>query len=193
MDSLAYDEVIAQVKIAAAIKDKDRRVSNVNNPYHSNWWAGLVNAPRPTFERLLKRNVYFVFCRNSQSRWSWIARKGWRHVYMYVSDGQGLYRYSPNGINLVVESIVLPSNISLKEYLKRVSDLAGVTAVVGVEVEQSRALNDAQPFVQMGLTCSELCRIGSGVQVGRVWTPRMLYKRLMKYSYKRNFEVFYIA
>lgn len=141
--------------------------------------------------REILRNVYYVFSSASQSRWSWLTfNRRYRHVWMLVYDGKTMFKYSPNGLNIVVETIDLSGDDNVYEYLRRVRNLKTTSSIVGVTVRQDKSMVDSQPFLKLGMTCSELCRIGSGVQVGRVFTPFSLFKRLIALDNVRNFRVF---
>jgi hypothetical protein len=141
--------------------------------------------------REILRNVYYVFSSASQSRWSWLTfNKRYRHVWMLVYDGETMFKYSPNGLNVVVETIDLSGDANVYEYLRRVRNLKTTSSIVGVTVRQDKSMVDSQPFLKLGMTCSELCRIGSGVQVGRVFTPFSLFKSLIALDNLRNFRVF---
>ena len=154
--------------------------------------------------RTNNQHVFFIFCKKSQSRWSWLTfSRGYKHVYMLMSDGRNTWSYRPNGFNVVIEAVEEVGKLdyrgeplcgkTLADYLHMVSGLEGVERIVGVEVEHDRGLNDLQPFLTLGLTCSELCRIASGVRVGRTFTPRSLHDKLMRLSMRSNFRVFYVA
>lgn len=151
---------------------------------------GMRQIPHNPMREIL-RNVYYVFSSASQSRWSWLTfNKRYRHVWMLVYDGKTMFKYSPNGLNVVVETIDLQGDVTVYEYLRRVRNLKTTSSIIGVTVRQDKSMVDSQPFLKLGMTCSELCRIGSGVQVGRVFTPFSLFKRLIALDNIRNFRVF---
>jgi hypothetical protein len=156
----------------------------------------MINA-----QRVSHQHVFFVFCKNSQSKWSIFARKGWKHVYLIMSDGQHAWTYRPNGFNVVIEMLDLPSKkkslkvdgkwLSLNDYLRKLSDLEGVQAIVGIDVEHYKGINDEQPFFKPGVTCAELCRLASGAKIGKAFTPYSLFRKLFRYTGVTNFNVFY--
>lgn len=77
-----------------------------------------------------------------------------------------------NGLDLIAEA-------------KKLSD---VEAIVGVDLAERAHFRWTGLSIPM---CNEFARALIGLDIGMTWNPRHLYKKLLKYDQKRNFEIFY--
>lgn len=134
-------------------------------------------------------NVYYVFCRKSTSKYSWIARKDYKHCYALVYDGSVMIKMSPIG-EYVDVNYIAASPDSMTGMVRRLAKLPEVTKIVGCEVAPMLA-KDTQPFVAVGLTCSEQTRRSTGIDIPWSPTPHSLLQNILKYDTCTNYNIFW--
>lgn len=61
-----------------------------------------------------------------------------------------------------------------------------ITAIIAVYCEKRAATGWRPLRVQ---SCNEFCRFVSGMDIGFTWDPYSLYKKMLRYDHKRNYEV----
>jgi len=128
--------------------------------------------------------VHFVFLDESRSGWAWLAPRGFRHVLFFIEDSHGnVWHCNPYMPFCINQGSTIEG---FDDLVRRVMRLRGAHRVVSVEVRQwvSRG------YVPLGVwLCHTLAKCLSGVDVGFVWSPHHLYRKLIKYHAARNFDV----
>lgn len=70
--------------------------------------------------------------------------------------------------------------------LRNLKVIKEVTAIISVNIEQRHKVAWKPWWVR---SCNEICRYATGIDVGFTWNPTHLYKKLLQYNGKRNYEV----
>lgn len=80
---------------------------------------------------------------------------------------------------------ILKSN-DVNRNLNAVKKLPVLSAFIAVMINKKKKVKE-WPF--KWYTCNEVCRYFSGVDIGWTFNPRHLFKKLLKYKAKRNYEL----
>lgn len=73
-------------------------------------------------------------------------------------------------------------------FLKTLPVIKDVTAIISVSVKNRFK---SAWFPWWVRSCNEICRYASGVDIGFTFNPVHLYRKLLKYRGRRNYEVLY--
>lgn len=108
-----------------------------------------------------------------------------KHCDLICYDGKAwvLFQFSNKGLEF--ETLRVTNVQSLLKNLPLIKELA---ELIVVDVERKKAFPWRPLWVR---SCNELCRYLAGVDIGFTLNPRQLYKKLLKYNGKRNFQVIY--
>lgn len=105
--------------------------------------------------------------------------------------GSSAIRIAPLG-ELVSVSTLDAEIDTRTRYLRAIAGDAFTSSFLGLQVDDGDTFRDTQPFLRLGVTCSEVCRRLSGVDLpGATWTPWQLYKELRKHNKFRNYNIFW--
>jgi hypothetical protein len=108
-----------------------------------------------------------------------------KHCNCITFDGSDWIMLDFDHTGLLTRKIKCPNGSKLINSLSIIQD---VTAVVVVNV-QNRHKSSWRPFWVR--SCNEVCRYATGVNIGFTFNPVQLYRKLLNYRHKRNYEVLY--
>jgi hypothetical protein len=126
----------------------------------------------------------FIFYNQSsgiQSRLSFSAE--FKHCNIITFDGRDWISIDFDRTGLLTRRVHCNDGSALLRHLKVVKE---VSAIVAVNVPK-RAKTRWKPWWVR--SCNEVCRYASGVDIGFTFNPVQLYKKLLKYRRRRNYEV----
>lgn len=109
----------------------------------------------------------------------------YQHCDVICYDGKTwlLFQFSSKGIEF--QSIRVTTVSRMLEHLPLIPELV---SIIGVDVDRENCFPWRPFWVR---SCNELCRYLTGVEIGFTLNPRHLFKKLVKYNGKRNFQVIY--
>lgn len=128
----------------------------------------------------------FLFYNQAQGKQTkWILDKEFLHCNVMLNKGDGYISLEmrTNGIDHHLVPARKPMTI-----IRNVQRLQSVIAVICVWKKESPKVK----WRPLGIrSCNEFCRFATGVDCGFTFNPVHLYKKLLKYDRKRNYEVLY--
>lgn len=74
----------------------------------------------------------------------------------------------------------------LNKSLHALKKLPLLSAFIAVLIKKPKKVKE---FFLKGYTCNEVCRYFSGIDIGWTFNPKHLYKKLLKYKHKTNYEL----
>lgn len=116
-------------------------------------------------------NKYCVlFFDKSSFCWSRFL-KGFKHCALLVFDGQTVLFYGMH-----TDKILMRTNIcnDFDQYINYLLNIKSLVSYVILEVHKPKSING---FIKV-LTCNELIRMSTGINVGFTLTPNHLYKKI---------------
>jgi len=128
--------------------------------------------------------VVLVFYNHGDS-WvsNWLLHEDYKHVDCFIEVGKRWFvlRLTHSGI-----AVRRSRYFSAGSLFNAAKKLSTVTCII--EIESYYVLRETF-FVPRILTCNELARYLSKVDVGLTLTPYHFYKKLLKYDHMRNYEI----
>jgi hypothetical protein len=109
--------------------------------------------------------------------------KEFRHCNIITYDGKDWIMLDFDRTGLLTRKVYCKDGESL---LKRLPMLKEISATISISV-QDRVKTAWKPWWVR--SCNEICRYASGADIGFTFNPSSLYKKLLKYTHKRNYEV----
>lgn len=106
-----------------------------------------------------------------------------KHCNIITFDGYDWIMLDFDRTGLLTRRIHCPDGGAL---LRNLHVIKEVSAIVTVNVRE-RVRIGWKPFWVR--SCNEICRYASGVDIGFTFNPVQLYKKLLKYRRRRNYEV----
>lgn len=130
--------------------------------------------------------AYFLFYDYSTGKQAKLAfSKEFRHCNIITYDGEAWVNVEFDSTGLLTKVLDVPSGNALIRGLKSIKML---TAMIVVDIgERKKVL--WKPL--WGRSCNELDRYVSGVDIGLTFNPIHLYRKLLRYDGKRNYEILY--
>ncbi len=126
----------------------------------------------------------FLFYDMANGKQAWMAfSKKFRHCNVITYDGKHWVLIDMDRLGIHTRVLDAKSATALMRGLKKIKYL---TAMVCVEIDKPKRIS-WKPL--WGRTCNELCRYATGVDTGLTFNPIGLYKKLLKYNGKRNYEI----
>ncbi len=80
---------------------------------------------------------------------------------------------------------ILRSN-DVNKNLNAVKKLSALSAFIAVKIKEPKRIKE---FFLKWYTCNEVCRYFSGIDIGWTFNPKHLFKKLLKFKDKRNYEL----
>ena len=99
----------------------------------------------------------------------------------YESDRCILFEIAPTGFIYRI----LKSN-DVNKNLNAIKKLPSLSAFIAVLVKEKKKVKE---WPIKWYTCNEVCRYFSGIDIGWTFNPKFLFKKLMKFKDKRNYEL----
>jgi hypothetical protein len=99
----------------------------------------------------------------------------------YEGDQCILFEIAPSGFAYRI----LRSN-DVNKNLEAIKKLPALSAFIAVMVKKKKKVKE-WPF--KWYTCNEVCRYFSGIDIGWTFNPKHLFKKLIKFKDKRNYEL----
>ena len=99
----------------------------------------------------------------------------------YEGDQCILFEIAPSGFAYRI----LRSN-DVNKNLEAIKKLPALSAFIAVIIKKKKKVKE-WPF--KWYTCNEVCRYFSGVDIGWTFNPKHLFKKLIKFKDKRNYEL----
>ncbi len=110
--------------------------------------------------------------------------KVFRHCNLFnCSDDYQTIQLDFNLTGIITRFYKFDHLMDLMHTLRR---LKKVTAIVVTRIVE-RQKTKWKPFWVR--SCNEVCRYGSGINVGFTFNPKQLYGKLLKYDRRRNYEI----
>lgn len=108
-----------------------------------------------------------------------------KHCNVLLDDGlmRVLVEMQPEGVGfnkLVIEDLVL--------WLQSIKRIESIQAIISIEIKERHQLTWWPFWIR---SCSELSRYATGAHLGLTLTPGHLYKKLLKYDNKRNYQIIF--
>lgn len=113
----------------------------------------------------------------------WAFSKDFKHCNVITFDGSTWNQttWSPYGIHIRPVKVT-----SIDALFRSIRAIPTLTACVVVEITQPHLFS----FSPFGVhSCNELSRYLTGVNIGRTFTPKHLYYKLLKYGKIRNYTI----
>lgn len=108
-----------------------------------------------------------------------------KHVDIYMFDGSCWtgFRLDRYGITYAISYIGHGNAI-----IDQAREVSNIEAVIALDIDHRATFRWTGITIPM---CNELARMIAGVDISFTWSPRHLYRKLLKYDQKRNFKIFY--
>jgi|SRR5882672_10327446 len=106
-----------------------------------------------------------------------------KHCNIITYDGEDWILLDLDATGYRVRHLI-PSNGT--QLLRALRSLKEVSALISVNINKRHRFG-WKPFI--GGACNEICRYGAGIDLGFTFNPIHLYKKLLKYRHKRNYEM----
>lgn len=74
----------------------------------------------------------------------------------------------------------------MNKNLNAIKKLPSLSAFIAVLVKEKKKIKE---WPIKWYTCNEVCRYFSGIDIGWTFNPKFLFKKLMKFKDKRNYEL----
>jgi hypothetical protein len=138
---------------------------------------------------VIKKNigliVVFIFYNESSGVQARLAfSEEFKHCNIITYDGRDWIMLDFDRTGILTRKIYCKDATSLIRNLPVIKE---VSAIVTVDVS-NRAKTSWKPWWVR--SCNEICRYGSGVDIGFTFNPIHLYRKLLKYrNRRRNYEV----
>lgn len=132
--------------------------------------------------------VTFVFYNKSYGKQAKLAfSKELVHSNIVIDNGKSLTMLMFERSGLIIRPVYRKAGASvIKELIKLLPKNDKVSAIVNIEIHFRKKF---LWFPWWARTCNEVCRYGSGIDIGFTFNPRHLYSKLLKYNGKRNYEI----
>jgi hypothetical protein len=128
--------------------------------------------------------VVFIFYKVATGVQAWMSfSKEFKHCNAIVYDGTDWLMIDFDRTGFLMRKVKCKDGKSLLRNLPVVQD---ISAIISVSVK-ARAKVRWKPFLVR--SCNEVCRYAAGVDIGFTFNPIHLYRKLLKYNHKRNYEV----
>lgn len=106
-----------------------------------------------------------------------------KHVSIVTFDGDVPFYLTLNQFGLAVNRLKVRD---LGRFLTKMRGQPTVTAYLACDCDV-RVVRPWRPFFIQ--TCNEVCRVVSGLDIGVTLTPAHLFKKVLKWDGKRNFQI----
>lgn len=125
--------------------------------------------------------LFYNKAEGKQTRWN--TNKEFKHCHIMVNNGGGyiLFELSSKGIDHHVVPAKQPVTI-----LRNVKKMDSLIASICVWREAPANMKWRPLMVR---SCNELCRLVAGVDIGFTYDPIHLYRKLLKYDGKTNYQI----
>lgn len=126
----------------------------------------------------------FIFYNVSNGPQSFLSlSKKFKHCNVINFDGKNciLIEYDLAGFR--IEVLKFRDLTKIIEGLKRIKK---VEAILSASISERKKV----PWWPLwGRTCNEMCRYGTGIDIGKTFNPIHLYKKLLKYDKVKNYTI----
>ena len=127
--------------------------------------------------------VFIFYSKATGIQASLAFSKEFRHCNIITYDGSDWIMLDFDRTGLLTRKINCVDGAQLVRNLHVIKD---ITSIITVDI-QDRAKIAWKPWWVR--SCNEICRYASGVDIGFTFNPVHLYRKLLKYNLKRNYEV----
>jgi hypothetical protein len=125
--------------------------------------------------------LFYDIANGIQSKLSF--SKQFKHCNIITFDGRDWIALDFDRTGLVMRKIYCKDGAQL---LRNIRVIQSITAIVSVDIAQKKRFMWSPWWVR---SCNEVCRYTAGVDIGWSFNPIHLYKKLLKYRHKRNYEI----
>jgi hypothetical protein len=125
--------------------------------------------------------IFYKIANGIQSRLAF--SKEFRHCNIITYDGDDWIMLDFDRTGLLTRKIYCMDGAQLIRNLRVIKD---VTAIVTIQLEERVKVSWKPWWVR---SCNEICRYASGADIGWTFNPVHLYRKLLLYSGRRNYEV----
>jgi len=128
----------------------------------------------------------YLFYDIASGKQAWMGfSKEFRHCNVITYDGEHWINFDMDRLGIHSKVLDVPSGRALIRGLKVIKPL---TAMVCVDIGERKGINWKPWWVR---SCNELDRYLTGVDVGFTFNPMHLYRKLLGYNGRRNYEILY--
>lgn len=125
--------------------------------------------------------IFYKIANGVQSKLAF--SKEFKHCNIITYDGDDWIMLDFDRTGLLTRKIYCKDGEQLIRNLRVIKD---VTATITISLDE-RVKISWKPFWVR--SCNEICRYASGADIGWTFNPVHLYRKLLKYTGKRNYEV----
>lgn len=130
--------------------------------------------------------IYFLFY-NYRYRWpSYFSPKAFSHVSLLIQGKQGWYSFNPTDAMGEIREYAWKDSDRVLKTLTKVPTLSHIVGLVLTSIKKPPKLYFP---IMLPTACHNLVKYVSGVDLGWAFNPYFLYRQLLKYDQKRNYEI----